>query len=93
MYGLDINEASQTLYDKKKIFVIVGAEKVPRIVYDLADYNVSVGTQPHSEISALAVFLDRIQKGSQFDMPFKNWKRKIIPTNRGKKVVMDQRRD
>ena len=48
---------------EKDLLVVVGAEKVPRWVYTHVDYNISVGNQPHSEIAALAVFLDRIQEG------------------------------
>ena len=59
-----------------------------REVFDKSDYNVSVGTQPHSEISALAVLLDRIQKGEQFDKKFYDPEREIIPSNNGKNVIM-----
>lgn len=50
-----------------KIMIIVGAEKAPTRAYKLADWNVAIGNQPHSEVAALAVFLDRIKhkrKGS-----------------------------
>ena len=56
--------------EKRNLLVVVGAEKVPREIYELADYNVGVGSQPHSEISALAILLDRIQKGKQFEKNF-----------------------
>ena len=36
--------------------IVVGAEKVPREIYELADYNVAVGSQPHSEVSAWAYY-------------------------------------
>lgn len=88
MYGMNIGIISDTLAEEERILVVVGAEKVPRIVYTLADYNVSIGSQPHSEISALAVFLDRVQKGLQFARGFENGKRRIIPTNEGKRVVI-----
>ena len=39
----------------KDILVIVGAEKVPWEVYEMADFNVAIGNQPHSEVAALAV--------------------------------------
>lgn len=64
MYGLKINEQIDDLREEfmdQDLLVIVGAEKVPRWVYTNVDYNISVGNQPHSEIAALAVFLDRIQ--------------------------------
>jgi tRNA (cytidine56-2'-O)-methyltransferase len=89
MYGekLDkIIEKIDTNFDKNKdILVIIGAEKVPRYIYDIADFNISVGNQPHSEIAALAIFLDRITKGKWIDKKF-NGKLEIIPSNKGKKV-------
>ena len=64
MYGENINDIQEKLRCKEEnLLVVVGAEKVPREIYELADYNVGVGSQPHSEISALAILLDRIQKG------------------------------
>ena len=63
----------QKRLEKIKIFlIVVGAEKVPRTIYEKSDYNVSVSNQPHSEISALAIVLDRLHKGKQFDMKFDN---------------------
>jgi len=75
------------------LLIVVGAEKVPMEIYDLADCNVAIGGQPHSEISALAVLLDRILKGKQFHVPFDNAQRKIIPTKQGKNVVVNKTRD
>jgi len=66
MYGEKINEKISEIkqeYSGKDLMIIVGAEKVPRWVYTNVDYNISVGNQPHSEIAALAVFIDRIQQG------------------------------
>jgi len=37
--------------------IIVGGAKVPAIVYEFADWNVAIASQPYSEISALSVFL------------------------------------
>jgi len=93
MYGEIINDVDEDILKEENILIVVGAEKVPREVYDVADYNVAVGSQPHSEISALAVLLDRIQKGKQFHELPKNGLRKIIPTKRGKNVVVNKTRD
>ena len=93
MYGESINKISNQIKTEENILIVVGAEKVPREVYELADYNVSIGNQPHSEISALAVLLDRIQDGKQFSKTFDDAKRTIIPTNQGKKVIVDKTRD
>lgn len=63
MYGEKIdevmNEVEKKAEDSDKL-IVVGAEKVPRWVYRNVDHNISVGNQPHSEIAALAVFLDRL---------------------------------
>ena len=93
MYGENINDVQENLRKEKNLLVVVGAEKVPREIYELADYNVGVGSQPHSEISALAILLDRIQKGVQFEKEFPNAKRKIIPTKNGKNVLVKETRD
>jgi len=93
MYGEDINEIQSNLKKEENLVIIVGAEKVPREIFDFADYNVAIGCQPHSEISALAILLDRIQEGNQFNKIFPNAQRKIIPTKKGKNVVMNETRD
>lgn len=93
MYGESINDAQNDLSGEKNLLVVVGAEKVPREIYELADYNVGVGSQPHSEISALAILLDRIQGGEQFQKDFPGGKRKIIPTKKGKNVMVNETRD
>lgn len=93
MYGERINDVQGELWNEDKLLIVVGAEKVPREIYELADYNIGVGSQPHSEISALAVLLDRIQGGRQFDRVFHNAKRRIVPAKDGKNVEMSETRD
>ena len=93
MYGESINDVQEKIRNEKDLLIVVGAEKVPREIYELADYNVGVGSQPHSEISALAILLDRIQKGEQFEKVFSNAKRKIVPTKKGKNVQVKETRD
>ena len=61
-------------------------EKVPGDVYDLADYNMAVGNQPHSGVAALALFLDRLQEGLTLKQEFKGGELKIIPSEHGKNV-------
>lgn len=87
MYGENVNDVQEKLRNEDEILVVVGAEKVPREVYDYADYNVAVGNQPHSEISALAIILDRIQNGKQFDVKYSNARLEIVPSRKGKKVI------
>jgi len=90
MYGLGINSVGQEILNKKEdVLVIVGAEKVPGDLYERVDYNVAVGSQPHSEVAALAVFLDRMSSGKGLEKKF-DGKLKIVPCERGKKVVMEK---
>lgn len=93
MYGEKINDVQDKLQKEENLLIVVGAEKVPREIYELADYNIGIGNQPHSEISALAILLDRIQKGEQFEKIFPDAKRKIIPTKTGKNVQVNETRD
>jgi tRNA (cytidine56-2'-O)-methyltransferase len=87
MYGENINTVQDQIRKEEKILIIVGAEKVPREAYDMADYNIAIGNQPHSEISALAILLDRILEGRQLQKKYIGGEREIIPTKKGKNVV------
>ncbi len=84
MYGININNVIEQL-KCKDLMVIVGAEKVPKEVYKLSDYNIAIGNQPHSEIAALAIFLDRYFNGKELEKEF-HGKVRIKPSN-GYKIV------
>ncbi len=82
MYGIPMEEKINEIRKSENIMIIVGAEKVPREIYEMADYNISVKNQPHSEVSALAIFLEHL--GRQKEL--RGYLR-IIPQERGKKVL------
>jgi tRNA (cytidine56-2'-O)-methyltransferase len=84
MYGEPLNERIGLLRKEKDLLVIVGAEKVPSEVYRNADFNISVSGQPHSEVAALAVFLDRLFEGKELEKTFKNAKLRVLPQPHGK---------
>ena len=86
MYGDELHKSIKKIDKSKDLLIIVGAEKVPAYIYDIADFNISVGNQPHSEVAALSIFLDRYTKGSWQKKKF-NGKLEILPTNKGKKVI------
>ena len=88
MYGEALEDALPRIPREEDLLVVVGAEKVPRAVYDLATFNVSVGNQPHSEVAALAVFLDRFLGGDGLRRAFRG-KVRVLPSKRGKVVVDD----
>ncbi len=87
MYGLPVDEVVDRIRSCSKVLVIVGAEKVPRIFYEISDFNVAIGNQPHSEVSALAIFLDRLWQGRELRLCFPDAKLLIEPSERGKKVI------
>lgn len=85
MYGEDIDKFFEERKDLEDPLIIVGAEKVPREVYDLSDHNIAVGNEPHSEVAALAVFMDRLNK-RRIDRSV-GGEISVLPTDRGKRVV------
>ncbi len=86
MYGEHLDEVVPRIPRGRDLLVVVGAEKVPPEVYQLVDHNIAVGHQPHSEVAALAVFLDRFLVGAGLRRPFDGQLR-IIGSPRGKRVA------
>ena len=79
MFGISIDESVKKIKDEKKgILFIVGAEKVPPWVFELADYNISIGNQPHSEVAALAIAMNNLNFES-YNKKFKG-KLSVIPS-------------
>ncbi len=86
MYGLNLPDVIGEIRTKDPILVVVGAEKVPGEVFGLADYNVAVTGQPHSEISSLALFLDHLFSGQELKTIYPDAKIRIVPSKAGKKT-------
>jgi tRNA (cytidine56-2'-O)-methyltransferase len=87
MYGEQVEKAEKKIKELKRIAIIVGSQKVEREIYEISDFNVGVTQQPHSEIAALAVFLDRVQAGKELSKRFKDAKVRIKPSKRGKNII------
>lgn len=85
MYGEDLDDVKPRLPREGNLLVIVGGPKVPAEVYEAATFNVAVTHQPHSEVAALAITLDRLlgtprvetRSGAQLQ---------VLPHPRGKRV-------
>lgn len=88
MYGQDLDDVMPGIRERcaPRMLIVVGAEKVPADVYQLVDLNVAVGHQPHSEVAALAVFLDRLTEGRGLRTEF-DGRLRVLPCERGKRVV------
>jgi len=60
MKGDPLSKHLPHLKKTKDIMLIVGSQKVPSIIYKLADYNIAVTKEPHSEVGALAITLNQL---------------------------------
>lgn len=90
MYGINLPDIVEELREtrrRRSILIVVGGEKVPGELYGLADYNVAVSNQPHSEVAALATLLDWLQEGEELKREYPDAELRVIPQKRGKKVV------
>jgi tRNA (cytidine56-2'-O)-methyltransferase len=85
MYGIPLEKKIKEIRKKKNVLVIVGGEKVPGEIYEMADYNIAVANQPHSEVAALGVFLHEYFRGKV--KRFEKAKLRIVPQEKGKKVL------
>ncbi len=86
MYGVPVQKKINEIRGKS-LLIIIGSEKVPGEIYGLSDFNIAVTNQPHSEVAALAIFLHEYFSGKELEKSFDNCKVKIVPKERGKKVV------
>ncbi len=87
VYGEPIQDKIHEIRRSKNLLLIVGAAKVPAEVYRLTDYNISITTQPHSEVAALAVFLHEFFEGRELEKSFEGARIVVEPAAKGKKVM------
>ena len=88
MYGVPVERVIDEIRSSPRPkLIIVGAEKVEWFFYENADYNVAVTSEPHSEIAALAVFLDRLYRGRELLYNPSRPGKRIVPSARGKRVT------
>ena len=86
MYGEHIDKVIKKIPTNDDLLIVVGSEKVPAEVYSQADFNIAIGHQPHSEVAALAIFLDRLHKGKALKKNFRG-KFTIKDSANGKVVI------
>ena len=86
MYGEPFRKAIPKIRRDKPVLIVVGGAKVPGDVYKLCQHNVAVGNQPHSEVAALALFMDAWFGESSTERNFDGARLVIEGTNKGKVV-------
>jgi tRNA (cytidine56-2'-O)-methyltransferase len=88
MYGEPVQEVVGKIKESfQNKLIIVGGSRVPSKVYREANWNVSVTTQPHSEVSALSIFLHLFFEGKELTNKFEGGKLEIIPSANGKRII------
>jgi tRNA (cytidine56-2'-O)-methyltransferase len=85
MYGLPAERVLPRIARAAHVLLVVGGAKVPPDLYRLATHNVAVGHQPHSEVAAVAVMLERL-RGLPSARPWPRAQQVIVPQARGKRV-------
>jgi tRNA (cytidine56-2'-O)-methyltransferase len=88
MYGISLPDVIHEIVTDR-LMIVVGAEKVPPEIYGLVDWNVAIGNQPHSEVAALAIMLDRLAAACGNDAlktQFTGGELEIVPKRAGKEV-------
>lgn len=85
MYGLPFQRELGRLRKARKLLVVVGGEKVPGAVYQLADWNIAVTSQPHSEVAALGILLWELS--GRKEPRLRSARVRIVPQARGKSVL------
>lgn len=88
MYGEPFRQAIPKIRRDRPLLIVVGGAKVPGDAYKFSQYNVAVGNQPHSEVAALALFMDAWFGESGSERQFAD-ARLIIEGVNGGKVVHD----
>jgi tRNA (cytidine56-2'-O)-methyltransferase len=86
MYGQRHDEVLDAVDEPTEVLLIVGSQKVPSDVYDLATHNVAVGNQPHSEVAAIATILCDLQGSKQLYADREGADLVIEPSNGEKRV-------
>jgi len=92
MYGLPVDSALKHVRRDRPVVFIIGGPKVPAEIWDVAQHHVAVGNQPHSEVAALAIALDRWGSKPD-DVGASTGRMRIIPSAQGKQIEQIQEAD
>ncbi|HJN55145.1 MAG TPA: hypothetical protein QF646_02010 [Candidatus Poseidoniales archaeon] len=86
MYGLPVDDVIPSLPRDQPTAFVVGGPKVPPEIWDICQHHVSIGSQPHSEVAALAIALDRWGARPD-DVDTSDARLRIVPAAQGKQVL------
>ncbi len=87
MYGESWRRSLSSIESNRPLVIVVGGTKVPGEVFRLANYNISIGNQPHSEVAALGVFLESLIGEIDESKHFQGGEIQVVPSLDRKKVM------
>ena len=87
MYGESWRRSLSSIEGNRPLVIVVGGTKVPGEVFRLANYNISIGNQPHSEVAALGVFLESLIGEIDESKHFQGGEIQVVPSLDSKKVM------
>jgi len=79
-FGMPLQSKSYILKTYKNMVLIVSTTEINKKLHQVADYNISISTQPHCGAAAIAIFLHEFYNGRELAMHFENAKLKLLPT-------------
>ena len=82
MYGESHSETLPRIRRDRPVAFVVGGAKVPGELFGIADYNISVGNQPHSEVAALAITLSEWFRSVALESSFLTQLSRFYPQKR-----------
>ncbi len=82
-YGIPLQTKIYTLKTYKNIVLVVPLNENIKVLQNLTNFNISVSSQPHCGVAAIAVFLHEFYSGRELSMHFENAKYKLVPTEHG----------
>jgi tRNA (cytidine56-2'-O)-methyltransferase len=77
-YGNPLQTKSYMLKTYKNLVLIVTLKDEMEAIQKLADFNISVSSQPHCSSAAVAIFLHEFYNGRELAMHFENAKYKLV---------------
>jgi tRNA (cytidine56-2'-O)-methyltransferase len=82
-YGTSLADKSAMMSTYKRIVLIVTDKENVEYINKIADFKISITSQPHCRAASIAVFLHEYYKGREPAMHFENAKYKLVPTEKG----------
>jgi tRNA (cytidine56-2'-O)-methyltransferase len=88
-YGAPLQEKDNMIRTYKNIILIITPKNIPKL-HKISDFNISVTSQPHCGVAAIAVFLHEYYKGRELAMHFENAKYKLAEGEMQTKILKKQ---